>query len=209
VSPAQPSRRRRRWGLGLTGLLVLGAIGTAVALWLQAADPRPPRDPFTREPGEEPVSIASVATFDPPPGDGDERGDLAARATDGDPTTEWRSECYRTPEFSGIAKDGVGLVLGLDAEATLAALRIEGGPAGWSAQVHVADGPATELAGWGEPVAAVEAAGDGPTDLDLDGATGTHVLVLFTRLPETPTDDCPAGANRIAMSVSELVIDED
>ena len=208
VSPAQPSRRRRRWGLGLTFLLVLGAIGTAIALWLQAGDPRPPRDPFTRDDGEATVAIASVTTFDPPPGDGDENGDAAAQALDGDAATAWRSECYSNPEFGGIPKVGVGLVLTLDGDAAIGALRIEGGPAGWSGQVHVADEAAPELDGWGEPVATVESAGDGPTDVDLGGATGTHVLVLFTALPDAPTDGCPGGTP-FAISVSELAIGED
>ena len=154
VSPAQPNRRRRRWGLGLTLLLVLGAVGTAVALWLQAGDPRPPRDPFSRDDGADPVTIASVDTFDPdPPGDGVENDDAAERVLDGDAATSWRSECYQTPQFSGIPKDGVGLVLVLDAAAAVGTLRIEGGPEGWSGQVHVADAAAADVAGWGDPVA--------------------------------------------------------
>jgi hypothetical protein len=156
------------------------------------------------------VAIASVDTFDPdPPGDGVENDDAAERVLDDDAATSWRSECYQTPQFSGIPKDGVGLVLVLDAAAAVGTLRIEGGPEGWSAQVHVADAPAADVAGWGDPVAEVEAAGGGPTDLDLGGTEGSHVLVLFTDLPPTPNDSCPAGENRFAISVSALAIGED
>jgi tRNA A-37 threonylcarbamoyl transferase component Bud32 len=208
-SPAQPSRRMRRWGVGLTLGLVAISATIALALALQAGDPNEPRDPFSRDPATDAggLAIAEAAAFDPPPGDGRERDDAVVLATDADPATAWRSECYRTAAFGGL-KDGVGVLLRLDGDGSLASIGIEAPLGGWSAAVHVADEPRATLDEWGPAVGSVEGAGAGQTTIDVAGASGRFVLVFFTALPPEANPDCPAG-NPFAVTVSTVAVGQD
>lgn len=55
------------------------------------------------------IPFGSVTSFDPPPGgDGAEKPDLVALATDGNSDTQWTTDGYRSPQFGGLKK-GVGL----------------------------------------------------------------------------------------------------
>jgi serine/threonine-protein kinase len=208
-SPAQPSARRRRWGLGLTVGLVAASAVIAVALALQAGDPRPSGDAFQRDPAgsDGAATIAAVTTFDPPGGDGRERDDFVDGAIDDDDTTAWRSECYRSANFGNL-KDGVGLVLELSGRTSVGALGLQAAPAGWSAQVHVADDTADTLDGWGQPVGTVAEAGSGLTVIEAGGAEGRFVLLFFTGLGADANPECP-GDNPFAVTVSGLTVDED
>jgi hypothetical protein len=68
------------------------------------------------------VTLSGVGAFDPPPGDGREHDEDAPLATDGNPSTFWRTEGYHSP-LAELGKSGVGLVL--DAGATIRVGRIE------------------------------------------------------------------------------------
>jgi hypothetical protein len=50
--------------------------------------------------------------------------------------------------------------------------------------VHDGDTP-SDLAGWGDPVGQVKGATPGGTDIPVVGASGDHVLVWFTRVPDS------------------------
>ena len=137
----------------------------------------------------------NAAAFDPE-GDQHEHDAEAPRAVDGDLETAWTSEEYDTREdFRGI-KPGVGLVLSLAEAADLGVLGVDAAGTGWSAQVFVADAPATDLAGWGEPVA--EQSGiDGSAAFDLSGHSGGAVLLWITDLGTGPPQ---ARINEVGLS---------
>lgn len=135
----------------------------------------------TAPPATTPLTVTRVAPFDPQ-GDRAENDSAAPRAIDGDPDSAWVTETYTTPEFGGL-KDGVGLVLSLDAAADLDTITVTSPSPGWSAEVYVAGQAAADLAGWGEPVAVGDIAA-GATTFDLAGSNGAEVLVWITRLPE-------------------------
>lgn len=142
------------------------------------------------------LPVADVQELDPPPGDGAERPDRLFAVADGDPTTSWATETYRSRDLGG-RKDGVGLVLVLPGRAALAELLVRSPTQGWGAEVYVADGPATDLAGWGEPVAGrADIGGDGR--FDLGGRDGAAVLVWITDLGE--------GAPEARVEVSDAVV---
>jgi serine/threonine-protein kinase len=208
-SPAQPSRRVRRWGLALTLVLVAASAAVALALALQAGDPGEPEDPFDREAAQDEgsLTIVDAAAFDPAPGDGNERDQAVGLATDADPATAWRSECYRTAAFGGL-KDGVGLLLQLDGEGAPGAIGIDAPIGGWSATVHVAGDPRPTLAEWGPPVGSVEAAAAGQTTIELSGAQGRFVLVFFTALPPEANPEC-TGGNPFAVTVATVAVGQD
>lgn len=124
----------------------------------------------------------TAAAFDPE-GDGSEHDDEAPLAVDGDLATAWTSEEYNSREdFQGI-KPGVGLVLTLDQAAELGELVVDTGAdfTGWSAAVYVAASPASDLAGWGDPVRTQEGV-EGAASFDLTGREGGAVLLWFTDL---------------------------
>lgn len=147
----------------------------------------------------EPVPLASVATFDPEgtgtPGEVD--GQLG-NLVDGDPSTTWRTERYRTRTF-GELKAGVGVYATAAEPAPFRQLRVSGTSAGWAASVYVAEEPGDDLAGWGEPVAELSGI-DGDAVFDLRATEGSTVLLWITDLGD-PTGD-PDG--RVWVEIGEL-----
>lgn len=116
-----------------------------------------------------------------PQGDQEENGDLIAYLLDGDPTTTWKSDSYRGPDF-GRLKKGVGLTFDLGTPKSVRAVEIDSPQAGWNARIYVSSRyHSSGVEGWGEPVAE----GRGP--FRLDSARGRYVLVWFTSLPSTDT----------------------
>lgn len=103
----RPGHRRAAWLGSLVALAALGAIAAIVLLGPGAGDPEPAA-------AAGPLTAAAVRDYDPL-GDGAERPDLVALATDGDPSTAWYTENYQdSPELGGL-KEGVGLALELTA----------------------------------------------------------------------------------------------
>lgn len=162
----------RRVGAVLVVLtLVAGAIGAAVWAGFN-------RDQATGRA----VEVASYTTFDPPPGDQDERDHLLVNLTDDDPDTGWVTEPYRNPDVT-VLKPGVGLVANLDRPASLSAVEITSPSNGWSAEIRVIDGPVPAVIdGWSSPVGSISSAEPGPVRVDLRGAEATSVMVWFTHV---------------------------
>jgi hypothetical protein len=204
-SPAQPSPRRRRWGMALTLALVLGAAAVAIVLAVQARDDGGSGggDPFSGgDGGGELAAGITVTAFDPQ-GDGSENDEDAAAAVDGDLGTSWRSECYRSPAFGNL-KDGVGLVLDLGAGTGVEQVDVAASPTGWSAEVFVADAAGADLASWGAPVGSIDSGGSQEA-IELDGAEGRFVLVFFTALGPDRNPECQSD-NPSAVTVPELAV---
>jgi serine/threonine-protein kinase len=161
--------------LGLAGLLIKGSSST---LFGDDGDDGGSETPPVEQPATDTVAVAGVVDFDPEGGDG-EHGDETGNAIDGDPETAWTTEGYRSPEWGGL-KEGVGLILTLDAAAALTAVEVDSSSVGWEGEVYVADSARESLDDWSDPVATFET-GDGETarvDLDAEGAA---VLLWFTR----------------------------
>lgn len=129
--------------------------------------------------------VVTRATAFDPEGDGDENGALAGRAVDGDPASRWRTEGYNARDIT-VLKAGVGLVLVLDGTHDLDRLTVDSPTNDWSATVYVADAPAADLAGWGEPVARIDGADAGQVDVDLGDARGGAVLLWITDRGDAP-----------------------
>jgi serine/threonine-protein kinase len=94
------------------------------------------------------ISPGGVSTFDPK-GDGTERDENAALATDADPRTFWETEVYRnSPDLS--YKRGVGLVLELDRATTVSAVRITTPTPGFTVGLYTSadETPPTDLGSW-------------------------------------------------------------
>jgi tRNA A-37 threonylcarbamoyl transferase component Bud32 len=158
--------------LGLAGLL-LGRSGAGDLFGALGGD------------DDTPVTITSAQAFDPG-GDGRENDLDAPLAIDGDPGTAWETEGYNDRDITKL-KDGVGLVLVLDRSTTLEQLELDSPTNGWKVRVYVADQPAADLAGWGEPVATTDdGMASGTSVIDLGGAKGAAVLVWIIDRGDAP-----------------------
>jgi hypothetical protein len=176
--PAGSARPTRRRGPKLALVVVLGVSLLIIAVlgWQLLA------------PGEtETTTLTPTAAiaFDPFFTDG-ERNDLQDLAIDGDASTAWRTETYRSsPVIQEVAnKPGVGLILDLGGARRLESLRITSPTTGWTAQVYVLDAVPeaqdTSVIDDAEPVTEQEdIAGD--ADLSLGGREGAVVILWITR----------------------------
>jgi tRNA A-37 threonylcarbamoyl transferase component Bud32 len=174
VVPRQPAPSRAP--------AVVVAVLVVVAALVVALVARDGDDPVTGGGGTSEdggaIQIASVRSFDPEGRDGEENEPRAPLATDGNPATAWSTDRYNTREFGGL-KPGVGLVLQLASAADLARLAVSSDTSDWAASVYVADQPAAQLAGWGEPVTSRSGI-SGNAEFDLDGREGGAVLLWIT-----------------------------
>jgi hypothetical protein len=175
-----PIEGGRLWAwLPVAVVAILTVIVVVVVAALMSGDNPPVSGPgnAAQDALTTPLEIAGVELFDPE-GDGDEHTDEVALVADGDPASTWSTHEYRGAGFAGL-KEGVGLVLRLDDDTSLAQLRVSSPTRGWSAMVFVGDGRETALQGWGQPAATVQSAG-GDVSFDLGGRSGSAVLLWLT-----------------------------
>lgn len=195
------SRSRRRWGAVVVALVLVVAALAVVGVLLVRNQDAPSAGPTTPAPTVAPTGplrITAVQPFDPQ-GDGVEGNNTVAGATDGNPATGWKTEQYENRQFANPNKKGVGLVLFLDRTAALDTLTVQSPTSDWAAEVYVGDGNATDLSGWGEPVATGTQLG-ATTDFDLGGAEGAAVLLWIT--------DLGSGPPRVFTEISEVTVTE-
>ncbi len=121
------------------------------------------------------LEVTGAAAFDPA-GDGSENNELASYIADDDPDTAWRTEGYDNRDITHL-KPGVGIVVTLAESASLDRLELQSRTNDWRIVVYVASTPASDLAGWGEPVAATRGLRSGTNAVDLHGARGAAVLI--------------------------------
>lgn len=85
-----------------------------------------------------PLAVASASGFDPQ-GDGAEKNDLAPRAIDGNESTSWTSDTYKSAQFGGLKK-GVGLLLDLGRSQQVTSVSVRVGAGGGTFELRTADG---------------------------------------------------------------------
>ncbi|MGN6301070.1 MAG: protein kinase family protein [Angustibacter sp.] len=98
----------------------------------------PAQSSSTSSPASGPLRVSSASGFDPQ-GDGEEKNDLAAKAVDGDPSTQWTSDTYKSAQFGGLKK-GVGLVLDLGRSQQVSSVTVRVGAGGGTLQLRTASG---------------------------------------------------------------------
>lgn len=173
-----PRRRTAAWPWALLGafMLVLGALGGF--LIVRELDPGSSGGSSN---GSRAPQVTGVVDFDPEGGDG-ENPQQVGLAVDGDGTTAWATESYRSPDFGG-GKSGVGIRLELASAADVGYVEIDTDSSAWSARIYVAEVAADTLTGWGEPVAIGSDLGPNARLEINPPAHGRAVLVWVTRLP--------------------------
>lgn len=180
VVAAIPVTRRSRARAATAGGVALLMMLAAVLFATGGGTPRPPAEESAATARGSVAGVPVAPTPYDPEGDGDENSATIAHLVDGDPTTLWKTDTYRA-NFPSL-KDGVGVYLDLGRSKAVRGVDVATpGVRGWTGQVFVADRPAPDLRGWGEPVAT------GAGHFDTAGARGRYVLVWFTSL--APVED--------------------
>jgi hypothetical protein len=147
-----------------------------------------------------PARISAVVAYDPE-GDGEENDQLASAAiADGDPATNWRTECYAGTMLG--SKDGVGLAVDLTASGT-GTLSFNIGNAPYQVEVYASDGgelPAG-FADWG-PAISDKVFSDQPGTVQVTvPAPARHLLIV---LREIGRDSGCSSANPYRASIGEI-----
>jgi serine/threonine-protein kinase len=179
-------RAERRWLFPALLILLVGtALVVAGLLFRRTTEPEV-APPSTLPPAPVAAALVSASAFDPEGrGEPGENNELTSLVIDGDAATSWRTETYQSSAFSGT-KDGVGLVLALEATSTLDQLTVDSSANGWSGEVHL-----IQQGGPTDPDAAPAAVLDdvrGQATVDLGGARADLVLLWITDLGDDTGD---------------------
>jgi hypothetical protein len=142
-------RRRRMMARGawvLAALLL--AAGVALVGWqllMAVVDNKPPATGATSSAsgsaatGQGPIKVASVESFDPPPGDGEENNSRVRRVLDGNTGTVWTTKTYFDPFGQSGIKEGVGLLLDLGRRQSVGSVAVALRGGGTDLEMRVAD----------------------------------------------------------------------
>jgi serine/threonine-protein kinase len=183
-APARPARPRpSRLPLLLAlGLAVLAAAALAAFLLVRS---RAGNRPSAAAPATARVHLKGVTAYDPQVGDG-EHNDAAVNATDGNPTTYWYTEHYRS-----FDKKGVGLVLDAGRPAHVTALTVVTDTPGYTAQIQAGSSPD----GGFHPVSGSQTVSHSTRFTLTSGPAARYYLLWITKLQ--PGSDVSAHVNEV------------
>ncbi|MGI8945295.1 MAG: protein kinase domain-containing protein [Thermoleophilaceae bacterium] len=176
-------RNPRRWALTL---LLVGLFAAGSIIYLGVRTEKGPGPAVTpRAGGLERVQLASdaAADYDPESEDREESPEATQNAIDGNLTTVWDTEQYRS-DFLSLGKSGVGLYV--DAGSPLAARRLDlvTPTPGFSASVYAANEVPETLAGWRKVSSDTDVGQDERIRLTTGGRRLRYYLVWITQLAD-------------------------
>ncbi len=135
------------------------------------------------------ISIVEGASFDPPPGSGDENPEQVPLAFDGKPATSWPTMTYFTP-LEG-QKAGVGLILDLGSVQQVSQVNVRQGAVPTDIELRAAPAKAsTPPTGSADDYPLVQALTDAGTSASFqpDQPVRTrYLLIWLTKLPQDST----------------------
>jgi hypothetical protein len=167
--PARPTRRRRFPVVPLLAALALIVAAVAAFAVVQAVDD----DGGNAAASSEPVPVEGIGAYDPEGDNGDEHGDRAPDATDGDAATYWPTEDYNT-----FAKSGVGLVLDAGKVVELSRVRVVSDTPGFTAEIRSGTSPEGPFDTRVSGLRTVQ----GETAFAIRGAAARYFVVWITSL---------------------------
>jgi serine/threonine-protein kinase len=170
-----PPRRRRRWLLAAV-LAAAAALAAVLAFVLLRDDPGGSANPGAGAGGSTPIALTGVASYDPPPGDGQEHPEAVAQAADGKPSTYWTTERYN--DFSAT-KQGVGLVLDAGRPVEARSVTVRSSTPGFTARIEAGAQPTGPF----ERVSADKTVGSSTT-FELKPRSARYLVVWITKLPD-------------------------
>ena len=151
-APRRLRKPRRLWWGFASMLLLAGALVAGFLLLRDTGKSGGSDEPAAPVAAPaKPVALIAAKDFDPAPtGDGVEHPDEVGNAIDRDRSTAWSTETYNR---GVLPKPGVGLYVSAGSPVAAKKLEVLSDTAGFSAKVYAAPTPATDLAGWGRPIA--------------------------------------------------------
>jgi eukaryotic-like serine/threonine-protein kinase len=167
--PPRPARTRPRRIAPLWAALLVVAAG-ALALGLILAN----RDDGSGAAAVGNVKLTAIADYDPL-GDGSEHPDQVPLATDGDPSTYWTTETYRS-----FMKPGVGIILDAGKEFEIEHLQIVSDEPGFTAEILAGNNSSTGFV----PYSQEQEIGE-RTTLELAGGKSYRYYVIWITDPNT------------------------
>ncbi|HEV2892327.1 MAG TPA: serine/threonine-protein kinase, partial [Actinomycetota bacterium] len=195
VTPSRGFLRHEGRLLGwVLALVAVAAVLVAVGLTLAKNDlgnlfgedpPGSTRGPQTTTAATAPIRGVTGSAYDPL-GDGGEHDGEAGNAVDGNPSTTWETDRYKSAGLGGL-KSGVGYVLSLDSPAEARQLNLTLTAAGADFTVYATDADTIpDQFGDGSRWTQVGKQEDAGAKLNvkLSGDPHRHYLVWFTDLPQ-------------------------
>jgi putative peptidoglycan lipid II flippase len=142
-------------------------------------------------------SVDRLQAFDPE-GDQRENNDQLALAVDGDASTAWRTETYKTRADFGGLKPGVGIIVDLAEFMTISGVEIETATPGITVSLLSADEPADSLSGWNEREAPTQI--EGEATIEFESVESRYLLMWLTGdLPPADEGAWRAEINELAV----------
>ena len=126
----------------------------------------------------EPLAVLKVEAYDPE-GDGEENNSETPKTYDGDKSTGWFSENYRSDEFGGLKK-GLGVIVDLGPNKKPQGIELDI-PVAADVEVHV--GPDNRLEGATKVGEKADARGTVTFEVPAD-VSGQYIVVWYTKLSE-------------------------
>jgi eukaryotic-like serine/threonine-protein kinase len=182
IAPRRLRKPRPLW-LGIATMLLAAAAVAAVLLLTTRGDTT--GGSKAKAPATAPlrsVTLLAAKDFDPSPGGGEEHASEVRNAIDGHRATAWSTETYTN---GNLGKPGVGLYVTAAAPVAARKLEVQSDTPGFSARVYAAPTAATDLAGWGSPVATLS--GTKKETVTLRTAPGERFrsyLIWIEKLPQ-------------------------
>lgn len=182
-----PPRRRfraRRVVIPLVLLLVCAVLAWVLGVAmgrLPGSEQLPAIAPQNDRPGPA-LSLTSVTSFDPQ-GDGSEQDSTIPLASDGDQSTGWTSDTYRTSNFGNL-KSGLGLRIDFGRPEKVGSVRLAFASAGQSVELRAADADGATIDAY-PPVAQVIGTGEDVELTPTDENPHRYWVIWFTQLPQT------------------------
>ena len=169
--------RRRRGGIlwPIAALVAILAVAALAALGVGAL--RDDGGGGSASATTKSIKLTGIGAYDPPPGDNEEHDAEAPQATDGNASTAWSTEEYR----SGLSslKDGVGLVLDARRNAEPSTITVSSTTPGFTAEIrtgNAASGPFEDKVSDSMTVRE-------RTTFDLTDANARYFVVWITEVP--------------------------
>jgi hypothetical protein len=173
---ARPAVSHTRRRTPVAAILIAIGLAVAVAVLAVVLVRDHGSSPGASADSNAPIAVAGVTAYDPPPGDGQEHNADAPRATDGNQSTYWETQDYRS-SLASLGKQGVGLVLKEDGTRTVDHLTVRTDTPGFTAEIEAGDSPSGPFT----PVSSPQTVG-ASTTFDVSSSHSQYYVVWITDL---------------------------
>ena len=179
--PLARGARRGRLPRRARAVLTLGAAAVVVLVVIVAVFAGGEKEPSPK-PTPTMVRLRVLSAFEIDPRDGKEKPALVPNAYDGDASSAWSTDTYRTREFGNL-KDGLGLGFDLGSVVAPRRVTVRVTP-GTSFELRTSPSPSRKASDWSVVASSARDATSGTVVVDTGAVRSRYWLLWITRLPE-------------------------